>query len=177
MDCSPPVSSVHGILQARILEWVAIPFSRGSSWPRDRTCVFWIAGRFFIVWVTNEWKLEPLELKMGALVWKARRELVTLNGVLKDKWELTRGIRKREVPKQQEQHIQKTCSSKKKWAEKKTWVARAEHTEERDWEGGGLVMQSLAVPVRAWSLSQSWGLLTLKMKHFKQRMSHNQILF
>ena len=37
MDCNPPGSSVHGILQARILEWVAIPFSRGSSWPRDHT--------------------------------------------------------------------------------------------------------------------------------------------
>ena len=36
-DCSPPGSSVHGILQASILEWVAMPFSRGSSWPRDRT--------------------------------------------------------------------------------------------------------------------------------------------
>ena len=36
MNCSPPGSSVHGILQARILEWVAIPFSRGSSWPRNR---------------------------------------------------------------------------------------------------------------------------------------------
>ena len=37
MDCSPPVSSVHGVLQARILEWIAISFSRGSSQPRDRT--------------------------------------------------------------------------------------------------------------------------------------------
>ena len=37
MNCSPPVSSVHGILQARILEWVAIPFSRASSQPRDQT--------------------------------------------------------------------------------------------------------------------------------------------
>ena len=36
-SCSPPGSSVHGILQARILEWVAIPFSRGFSWPRDQT--------------------------------------------------------------------------------------------------------------------------------------------
>ena len=36
-DCNPPDTSVHGILQARILEWVAIPFCRGSSWPRDRT--------------------------------------------------------------------------------------------------------------------------------------------
>ena len=38
MDCSPPGSSVHGILQARILEWVAISFSRRSSGPRDQTC-------------------------------------------------------------------------------------------------------------------------------------------
>ena len=37
MDCSPPASSVHGILHARILEWVAIPFSRGSSQPKDQT--------------------------------------------------------------------------------------------------------------------------------------------
>jgi len=47
MDCSPPGSSVHGILQARILEWVAIPFSRGSSQPRDQTQVSLIAGRGF----------------------------------------------------------------------------------------------------------------------------------
>ena len=39
MGCSPLGSSVHGILQARILEWVTTSFSRGSSWPRDRTCV------------------------------------------------------------------------------------------------------------------------------------------
>ena len=44
MDCSPPVSSVRGILQARTLEWVAISFSRGSSRPRDRTQVSHIAG-------------------------------------------------------------------------------------------------------------------------------------
>ena len=47
MDCSLPGSSVHGILQARILEWVAISFSRGSSQPRDQTRVSCIAGRFF----------------------------------------------------------------------------------------------------------------------------------
>ena len=39
MDCSPPGSSVHGIFQASILEWVAISFSKGSSWPRDQTCI------------------------------------------------------------------------------------------------------------------------------------------
>ena len=47
MDCSPPGSSVHEIFQARILEGVAIPFSGGSSWPRDQTQVSCIAGRFF----------------------------------------------------------------------------------------------------------------------------------
>ena len=47
IDCSPPGSSLHWILQARILEWVAISFSRGSSQPRDRTQVSHIAGRRF----------------------------------------------------------------------------------------------------------------------------------
>jgi len=47
MNCSPPGSSVYGILQARILEWVAISFSRGSSRPRDRTQVSRVAGRCF----------------------------------------------------------------------------------------------------------------------------------
>ena len=51
---SLPGSSVHGILQKRILEWVANPFSRGSSWLRDQTQVFHIAGRFFTNWATRE---------------------------------------------------------------------------------------------------------------------------
>ena len=54
MDYSPPGSSVHGILQARILEWVAISFSRGSSWPRNQTRVSCIAGRFFTDWAMRE---------------------------------------------------------------------------------------------------------------------------
>ena len=49
MDCSPPGSFLHGILQARILEWVTIPFSRGSSQLRDRTWVSCTAGIFFTV--------------------------------------------------------------------------------------------------------------------------------
>ena len=54
MDCTPQSSSVHGILQARILEWVAISFSRGSSQPRDQTQVSRTAGRFFTIWTTRE---------------------------------------------------------------------------------------------------------------------------
>ena len=53
-DCSPLDSSVHGILQAKILEWVAIRFSRVSSWPRDQTQVSCIADRFFTIWATRE---------------------------------------------------------------------------------------------------------------------------
>ena len=53
MACSPPGSSIHGILQARIQEWVAIPSSRGSSRPRDQTWVSHIAGRFFTAWATR----------------------------------------------------------------------------------------------------------------------------
>ena len=53
MNCSPLSSSVHGILQARILESVAISFSRGSFRPRDRIQVSCTAGRFFIVWATG----------------------------------------------------------------------------------------------------------------------------
>ena len=54
MDCSPPGSSVHGILQAKIFEWVAISFSRGSSQFRDQTPVSWTAGKFFTAWATRE---------------------------------------------------------------------------------------------------------------------------
>ena len=60
VDCSPPSSSVHGILQGRILEWVAISFSRGSSRPRDRTQVSHIAGRCFNLCTTREAK-PPIE--------------------------------------------------------------------------------------------------------------------
>ena len=50
MDCSLSGSSVHGIFQARVLEWIAISFSRGSSWPRDRTQVSRITDRRFTIW-------------------------------------------------------------------------------------------------------------------------------
>ena len=51
---APPGSSVHGISQARILEWVAISFSRGSSWPRNRTHVSWIGKWILYQWATRE---------------------------------------------------------------------------------------------------------------------------
>ena len=63
MDYSLLGSSVHGILQARTLEWVAISFSRESPWPRDRTQVSRIAGRRFNLWATREawsWKFKTI---------------------------------------------------------------------------------------------------------------------
>ena len=54
VDCSSPGSSVHGILQARVLEWVPTPSSSGSSWPRDRAQISRITGRFFTFWATRE---------------------------------------------------------------------------------------------------------------------------
>ena len=62
--CDPMDDTVHGILQARILEWVALPFSRGSSQPRDWTQVSLIAGGFFNSWATRGaqeyWSGEPI---------------------------------------------------------------------------------------------------------------------
>ena len=71
MDCSPLGSSFYGILQARILQWVAVFFSRGSSQPRDRTQVSRIVGRCFHLWATKEWywgvKCECKEMQLTSL--------------------------------------------------------------------------------------------------------------
>ena len=58
LDCSPPGSSVLGIILARILEWVVISFFRRSSWPKDQAQVSYIAGRFF----TTEPQGEPMDI-------------------------------------------------------------------------------------------------------------------
>ena len=72
LNCSLPGSSVHGILQARILEWVAMPFSKGSSWPRNQTAVSLIAGRFFAIWAIKgsayAWLLPPHRLCLISLL-------------------------------------------------------------------------------------------------------------
>ena len=62
-DCSLPGFSGYEILQARILEWIAIPFSGGSSRPRDQTQFSCIAGRFFIIWATREARVKSEGLK------------------------------------------------------------------------------------------------------------------
>ena len=79
MDCT-----VHAILQARILEWVAFPFSRGSSQPKDQTQVSHIAGRFFTSWAVreawdrgreggkNEWKQENSSVCAMAMTYETK---------------------------------------------------------------------------------------------------------
>ena len=67
MDCSLPGFSVHGIFQARILEWVAVSFSRGSSQPRDRTRVSCIVGRHFTIRATRGALFDEVILKILAI--------------------------------------------------------------------------------------------------------------
>ena len=67
MDCSPPGSSVHGISQIRLLQWVAIPFSRGSSWSRDRTWASCI-GRWVLYWLRQQGSLILWLLKVISLL-------------------------------------------------------------------------------------------------------------
>ena len=70
MDCSLPGSSIHWIFQARILEWVAVSFSRGSSWSRDWTRVSYITGRLLNVWATREVPGEIIALTIQTFVGK-----------------------------------------------------------------------------------------------------------
>ena len=112
MDCSPLGSSVHGILQARILEWVAMSFSRGSSWPRDRTqvsCSSCTASRFFTAeppgkrfhlplgngkqWDTTIHLLEWVRSKTLARMWSNRNLFQCwwkskISGTLEHIWQL-----------------------------------------------------------------------------------------
>ena len=83
MNCSPSGSSVHGILRARILEWVAISSSRGSSWPRDRTHISYVS-------YTGKWVLHhkrhvgsPVSVvqflpKKGGILWRSSRGEVSI---------------------------------------------------------------------------------------------------
>ena len=82
MDCSPPDSSIHGILQARIQEWLAISFSRGSSQPRDWTQVSHIAGGFFTVWATRPCSPTESILSLSLTRFGFRRKAYLFNSPL-----------------------------------------------------------------------------------------------
>ena len=74
MDCSLPGSSIHGIFQVRVLEWIAISFSRGSFWPRDWTQVSCIADRCFIIWAISHLDMTNLDsiLKSRDITWRTK---------------------------------------------------------------------------------------------------------
>ena len=95
MDCSLSGSSVHGIFQARVLEWVATSFSRGSSWPRDQTLVSRIVGGFFTVWATREeiqWRLGHflnlmikhclLNLGLSKIILNSKKDLIFTRNII-----------------------------------------------------------------------------------------------
>ena len=84
VDCSPPVSSIHGIFQTRILEWVAISFSRGSSPHRDQTWVSHTTGRLLTVWASRD----PIQISKSkaylnhlSRVWRKGNPLTLLVGM------------------------------------------------------------------------------------------------
>ena len=75
MNCSPPNSSIHGISQVRILKWVAIFSSRGSSWPRDWTCVSWVAGSL----LQRKWILYHWATRYVPTMWLQARYLTSVS--------------------------------------------------------------------------------------------------
>ena len=75
MDYSPPGSPVHGIFQARVLKWVAISFSRGSSQPRNQTWVSHVASRRFTIWATMELRPKLFSKKVNKWVRHSLRML------------------------------------------------------------------------------------------------------
>ena len=96
MDCSLPGSSVHGISQARILEWVSMPSSRGSSLPRDSTCISYVSGtdgtqllHHFPAWedtseevkANEPTRVEPWSNRIGVLISRDTRELIFSSGI------------------------------------------------------------------------------------------------
>ena len=90
MEWSLPGSSVHGIFQARVLEWVAFSFSRGSSQPRDRTRVSGITSRHFTVWTTREALRVPID--------SPRARIPCTPAHLPTPWYVSRAFRRIECP-------------------------------------------------------------------------------
>ena len=68
--------TVHGILQARTLEWVAVSFSRGSSQPRGRTQVSCLAGKFFTIWTTREFSIKLSQCCIFSIKWQQHQTLL-----------------------------------------------------------------------------------------------------
>ena len=117
---NPPGSSVHRIFQARILEWVAISFSRGSSRPRDRTWVFRITGRCFTLWATREAPMGISLSKLWEMVKDRKPDVLQPMGSVRCDWK-TRRVKwwcfERKINNQQNQTNRKNEEMKALWGE------------------------------------------------------------
>ena len=137
IDCSLAGSSVHGILRARILEWVVIPFSRGSSQPRDQTWVSCIAGKFFITWATRE-----AQSRFIVVIWKGESERGPHGGRCAWGW-LGKWLEaEKDWPKIAEVHTQARWAGVQAWEEKRVGV---EYREEKAGRKG-----------QQWREAQAW---------------------
>ena len=116
MDCNLSSSSDHGIFQARVLEWVAISFSRGSSWPRARTRVSHIRGRRFNLWATREANGNPLQYSCLENPMVREAWWATVHGVAKelDTTEWLNTLRSRKAVGPNLFYIYKVCRSKRR---------------------------------------------------------------
>ena len=114
-DCSPPDSSLHGILQARILEWVALPSFRGSSQTRGWTQVTGIADRFFTIWDTTSQSVQWLiHIRFFATPWTSAHQ-ASLSIIGKDWRQDEKGTT--EVEPQGKPIIQPACTWYALWGE------------------------------------------------------------
>ena len=89
MDCSLPGSSVHGIFQARVLDWGAISFSRGSSRPRDLTQFSHAVGRHFTVWATREAQKYKVKSILSLKKYCFRIQYTLIQASMNRKWQPT----------------------------------------------------------------------------------------
>ena len=111
MDCSLPGSSVHGILQARIVEWVAMPSSRGSSQHRGWTWISRTAGRFFTIWTTRE-------------AWRRSKNVKLRKGT-----GVKRGINEGKQDAEGRQARKRMCSRNWKRDGGGSWLAQVRHVQ------------------------------------------------
>ena len=141
VDCSLSGSSVHGILQARVLEWVAVPFSKGFSQPRDRTWLSCIASRFFTIWATRKahlfahWCLICLSSLVSQMVKNPPEIQKTWTGLLGQKFSLEKRMATTPSFLPEEVHGQRSLGrlqSRKSQRARHNWMTKHENLFIRD---------------------------------------------
>ena len=157
MDCSPERSPVHEDSPAKILEWVAVPSSRGSSQPRERTQVSHITGGFFTIWATKKSKntgVDSLSLLQGIfLIQESTQGLLHCRQIL---YQLSYQADMRQTAWQVDSELLQNWGyshcwrwSRKLWGVSKGWVNK--DSLEKIWRLNGRDIWSLrdCIPLRA----------------------------